>query len=697
MSQFVFIRLGRDSVEDIKRLDAIHSSPQEPITFVVRCAQVSSSLVAGAYAFICFGSDNSGGQPTPWVQGLRALGKVTAKTGGPGYNDQWQVAVEIRVVLPESATKMDLLAKAPTAYFWCAKLPVLGLTPQSQQTTQLVKDDDPNQNIAALAYGLNLIAPSFRQDTVSAYPELSTLFEYIPLSPQGTESERNGLPDGSESETLEQLVERFQVDAERSMLRVGAQEVRRFLASLLSKRFLIATGLAGSGKTKLAQAISRWLPPALSTKDPFTPGAKFVSDRVEYVVRRADSIAVEFWNEAGEDGPSKKMVPREVIAEWADYIQHNGLSEDTSAQVISDAVERGSQFSNYLHRFRPFLKQAAFALLEARNHKIPLKCYEVVPVGADWMGNENILGYPNGLDSSSYITKPALDLFLQAKEHPELPHFLILDEMNLSHVERYFADILSAVESEEAIPLHADERRANGKSIPQRTLLPDNLFIIGTVNVDETTYMFSPKVLDRANVIEFSMRAEDLASFFTAPSKPDLAMLEGQGAFYGKAFVRAARGSAEVPSEVGDAFSKEMVLFFKAMQEHGAEFGYRMAHEASRFIYFYKLLGQPGGQDAWLPEAFDCIVVQKMLPKLHGSRIKLGPLLKKLWFLCALEPAARGEEPLKAAEEAAKSSDKAYEPSEQVPEGALYPLSARKIGRMWRLLNENGFTSFTEA
>ena len=66
--------------------------------------------------------------------------------------------------------------------------------------------------------------------------------------------------------------------------------------------------------------------------------------------------------------------------------------------------------------------------------------------------------------------------------------------MNLSHVERYFADFLSAIESGEEIPLYGKDETLE---------LPSNLFIIGTVNVDETTYMFSPKVLDRANTIEF--------------------------------------------------------------------------------------------------------------------------------------------------------------------------------------------------
>ncbi len=366
--------------------------------------------------------------------------------------------------------------------------------------------------------------------------------------------------------------------------------IHRVASCLLSKNFLIATGLAGSGKTKLAQAFARWF----STPD---------------------------------------------------------------------------------------------------------GCYEVVPVGADWTGNENVLGYPNGLDNETYVSKPALDLVIHANDFPDVPHFLILDEMNLSHVERYFADMLSVIESEEKIQLYdGATRQTDGKPIPSSVEFPRNLFIIGTVNVDETTYMFSPKVLDRANVIEFRMDASELEGFLDNPAKPDMSKLDGKGASFGKTFVDAAKNPVAVPADVKPIYDAEMLLLFKTLQAHGAEFGYRTAYEAARFIHFYKLLGNyPDGDTAWFPSAFDCVIFQKLLPKLHGSRAKLGPVLKKLWFLCVNDAAGRGANVLRAAEEAARSTDKKAEPSVVVPTGTPYPLSAEKIGRMWRLLIENGFASFAEA
>ncbi|MCX6365343.1 MAG: hypothetical protein NTX57_01385 [Armatimonadetes bacterium] len=251
------------------------------------------------------------------------------------------------------------------------------------------------------------------------------------------------------------------------------------------------------------------------------------------------------------------------------------------------------------------------------------------------MGNENILGYPNGLKPGEYIAKPALELILHAKDHPDTPHFLILDEMNLSHVERYFADILSAIESGAPIPLHRETTMTAGElNVPPSVVLPENLFIIGTVNVDETTYMFSPKVLDRANVIEFRMAQSELTAFLSAPKAPNLDALNGLGEGYGTAFVAVAKNKdITVPADVQEKFAAELALLFGLLQKHNAEFGYRVAYEAARFMHFYKELS--GAPDDWFNDAMDAVIVQKLLPKLHGSRSKLEGLLEALAWLCA--------------------------------------------------------------
>ena len=148
---------------------------------------------------------------------------------------------------------------------------------------------------------------------------------------------------------------------------------------------------------------------------------------------------------------------------------------------------------------------------------IPLeRNYTFLSVRPDWRDSKHLLGYYNPLDKKYYAT-PLLNLILRAerdyreRKNDALPYFIILDEMNLARVEYYFADLLSVLESgreddgftREPIRLHNVDEVERDQDIPKEIRLPPNIYIIGTVNIDETTYMFSPKVLDRAFVIEF--------------------------------------------------------------------------------------------------------------------------------------------------------------------------------------------------
>jgi len=305
----------------------------------------------------------------------------------------------------------------------------------------------------------------------------------------------------------------------------------------------------------------------------------------------------------------------------------------------------------------------------------------LVPVGADWTNREPLLGYPNALEEDKYVLPESgvLQLLLRAKDDPERPYFLILDEMNLSHVERYFADFLSAIESKEEIKLHSGDKSwsANGYEIPASFSIPKNLFIIGTVNIDETTYMFSPKVLDRANVIEFRVSQEELAQFLKNPADVDLDILSNQGVSMAKDFVQIATKNAGAYSKI-ELLSKELLKFFNELNKVGAEFGYRSAYEIQRFA----TLADQLAEDWTFEQIMDAAIAQKLLPKLHGSRRKLEKVLFRLGQLCLTEGDA--DELLK-------------KPESIIWEHVKYPISFEKIVRMHKGLIENGFTSFAEA
>ena len=201
-----------------------------------------------------------------------------------------------------------------------------------------------------------------------------------------------------------------------------------------------------------------------------------------------------------------------------------------------------------------------------------------VSIGADWTNREPLLGYPNALNKDEYV-KPesgVLQLLMRANEDPSKPYFLILDEMNLSVVERYFADFLSAMESRESIKLWDNE---NG-DVPKEIELPKNVFIIGTINVDETTYMFSPKVLDRANVIEFKIAPDEMKKYLNEKKDIHLEKAYSACADMAKDFVNKAKSQIQI-----DNNDEKTVLlsFFTELKKVNAEFGYRTVNEISRY------------------------------------------------------------------------------------------------------------------
>jgi len=157
--------------------------------------------------------------------------------------------------------------------------------------------------------------------------------------------------------------------------------------------------------------------------------------------------------------------------------------------------------------------------------------FALVAVRPDWIDNQSILGFVNPI-TNQYESTQALDLILRAhaalegsSDKAAAPrYFMLLDEMNLARVEHYFSDWLACTESrryrpdhtvkQQPVPLHRvsetlvtvvhqPDGSAETMNVPSSLPLPTNLVVTGTVNVDETTYGFSPKVLDRAMVLEF--------------------------------------------------------------------------------------------------------------------------------------------------------------------------------------------------
>lgn len=264
--------------------------------------------------------------------------------------------------------------------------------------------------------------------------------------------------------------------------------------------------------------------------------------------------------------------------------------------------------------------------------------YKIVPVGANWTENRHVLGFYNVI-TEEYTETPSYSLIKAAKNDIGSPYFLILDEMNLSHVERYFADFLSAIESGQPIPLYSNDDENYELDIP------DNLLIVGTVNVDETTYMFSPKVLDRANTIEFpTMAAKEYMNsdfkefdfkninYLMNPLEDldvrNMNVYDLKDIFM---FINCSEGN------LWDVLSNELDLFQSILKKINFDFGFRVINEILRFMFVsWRYEDSPQNWENW-ERYFDAQVKQKILPKLHGSQKAIGQTINELFNACLIE------------------------------------------------------------
>jgi|GEM_PF-4946161 len=341
-------------------------------------------------------------------------------------------------------------------------------------------------------------------------------------------------------------------------------------------------------------------------------------------------------------------------------------------------------------------------------------CMAVVAVGADWTDNRHVVGFLNPLQTVDgtpagtpiHETTAILNLLLHANAHPEQPHVLILDEMNLSHVERYFADFLSAMEledKEQALKLHsaATAITREGVEVAGSIDFPENLFVIGTVNIDETTYMFSPKVLDRANVIEIHADEKELSKVLRGEEGE-----EGPVALdYGISFLDAARAIRkeeghdrvpDLPDAVKNTAVDRLMKLFKIMKRGRGEFGFRTGREVLAYLRTAHFLKPEADRTAWTAadgdwlKALDRQILQKILPKLHGSRTRLAPLLGALATYCAT-----GEETsaLEHFPEGGNSAKRGLNDARNLGKGKLEH-SYKKLERMIEVLVEEQFVSF---
>lgn len=492
--------------------------------------------------------------------------------------------------------------------------------------------------------------------------------------------------------------------------------VASYLLALQAKRFVVLSGISGTGKTQLALAIARTFQPSGAADDDegleLEPDPDVRRMRVRPYMRdhRRLVVPAALYDLLSDGNPER------VVTHFGDgQTESLRLSPaGTNIQLMfkgefrwwfQDTLSLGDEFELRIGPEEPPHLHVTPVDQADAPRPIPATTYRVVAVRPDWTDNRGLLGYYNPI-TREYQPTPFLRLLLAAEEEyraaqrarrPSHPFFAILDEMNLARVEHYFSDFLSCLESGEPIHLHDDPLLAAGASedgdpVPMHVTIPPNLFLTGTVNVDETTYMFSPKVLDRAFVLEFNdVDLDTLGADAADDSGADPSPLALQH-FTGALDVRtkpidygAFRGL------LSGALHRALLRLNERLHAEHRHFGYRVANEIARFISLARTQAGEGADVLW--EAFDVAVIAKVLPKLHGTQQELEEILERL---LAFTLDVEADPDLRDTGATWRFADGRLVATEQGRAAPRLPRASAKLWRMIRRLRQVGFVSFIE-
>ena len=312
--------------------------------------------------------------------------------------------------------------------------------------------------------------------------------------------------------------------------------------------------------------------------------------------------------------------------------------------------------------------------------------YCLVEVKPNWHDSTELLGYESQIGEPHYVLTTFVKFVAKAMLNPDVPFFLCLDEMNLAPVEQYFAEFLSVLESRklrnghitseplvkadvfrkyenslctELFDLAVDKAQNYDGTLTTSDIasrygkesavydilkaegmrIPENLIVIGTVNMDETTHQFSRKVIDRAMTIEMNIEdgKEPFDSFFEDYEELDYVETPLPKDLFLPEFVNAAEALNKIASEQPDIVEKlkqsvpeKLAALNSALNGTPFKIAYRVQNEL--ILYFYSLLVEnPEAEfDNLLNTAIDNIMMMKVLPRVEGDEDTLKEPLKKL-------------------------------------------------------------------
>ncbi|WP_315906784.1 AAA family ATPase [Priestia koreensis] len=285
----------------------------------------------------------------------------------------------------------------------------------------------------------------------------------------------------------------------------------------------------------------------------------------------------------------------------------------------------------------------------------------LLPVKPDWTDSGDLLGYTNLQDE---FKKGPFFLFLE-RAHKQLdrPFFLVLDEMNLSRVEYYLSEFLSVLETRKR---GGDElKTASLLPLGEGMTIPENMYVIGTINMDETTHRISPKVIDRANTLEFNRIY--LEAFFE--EEKVVTPLHAHNLL--KSTYVSLKEAMEHKTLIQETV-QELIKVNEILYQGGFQITYRTRDD----LCFYMIYALQSGLFTF-DQAYDFQLLQKIIPRLEGQDGSIGEVLKDLYHYCTNTVL-----------------DEQIETAVIQADGMRFPRTAKKLMEMIRRYERDGFASF---
>lgn len=271
--------------------------------------------------------------------------------------------------------------------------------------------------------------------------------------------------------------------------------------------------------------------------------------------------------------------------------------------------------------------------------------FELIPVRPNWHDSTELIGYISRINGEKYVTTSFLKFIAKAWKYPLTPFFLCLDEMNLAPVEQYFAEYLSIIETRanhsgkissdyllsiadfENPDLYrqilADLGVSDNLHFTEGISIPDNLIVIGTVNMDETTHSFSRKVLDRAmtfemNIVDLTLGLDEAKVDWSYPS---------EFIFFEDVVGKYTAGYEVVNEFEESANVLEYLQKINAVME-GSPFkiAYRVRDEFLIYCYYSSRVSSKPAH--WLAIALDEMTSMKILSRIEGDEAKTAEVLR---------------------------------------------------------------------